>query len=65
LPEVSLECNLIDDINARYPKSYAGFWIYENSVELKANFIRNIKIDFVDIEELTVTGDNLYEFRKA
>ena len=56
---------MIDDINARYPKSYAGFFVFGNSGDLKANVISNIKIDFVDIEELTVTGDNLYEFRKA
>lgn len=62
---VSMEYDLIDDINTRYPKSNAGFCIYGNAGELKPDVLDTMNIDFVVIEEWMVTTENLRNFRGA
>lgn len=62
---ISMEYTLIDDINTRYPKAFAGFCIYGNAGGLNSDILHTMNIDFVVIEEWMVTEKNLYEFRKS
>ena len=62
---LSLEYDLVEDINTRYPEATAGYCVYVNVGSLNPGILRTMKIDFVVIEESMVSSGNLYDLRGA
>lgn len=62
---VSLEYELVEAINTRYPECVAGYCIFGNVGSLKPSVIRSMAVDFVVIEEYMVTADRMYQFRAS
>lgn len=62
---LSMEYNLVTDINKRYPASVAGFCVFGNVGNVTGDFVRSMNVDFIIIEEAMATREVVYGFRSA
>jgi glycerophosphoryl diester phosphodiesterase len=62
---MSLDYEVIEDINTRYPEAKAGYCVFGNVGTLSPYILRSMKIDFIVTEESMVSSGNLYDFRGA
>lgn len=62
---LSLEYNLVNEMNTKHPETISGYCIFGGMGFLDPDVIRTMNIDFVFIEEWMATRENLMEFRRA
>lgn len=62
---LSLDYNLVDEMNTKHPETYSGLCIFGTLGYLDPIILRDMNIDFVFIEEWMATEENLLSFRRA